>query len=109
MKSALRDLALVAGGLYFAVALFVVLLVAGEGNNNLGATLALVAIPAGAAATFVAAAWREPGRHTRAIEVATWFTMVGGSVVLISFSFVLWPALLLALPHLLIPSESGCG
>lgn len=85
--------------LYAALAALALALAASEGNGDFLATMMVVAAPLGAAALYSVGLSRFSGNHGRAVRALGWLAMLGASVALISFSFVVWPLLLLALPY----------
>jgi len=76
----------------------------GEGDLDLAKGLLLGAIALVGLTFSVASVWAVPALSHRAGRWATWLLLLGSSVYLVSFSFVLWPALLAGLfaPGLLV-------
>ena len=89
---------------YLAIAGLLFLLVAGEGDSSGNAlvTLTVLAAPTCAALTFIAGISRPNGARGRAIRIAGWMCMAAASIALISFSFIIWPLLLAALPYAVV-------
>jgi hypothetical protein len=103
----LRWLAEGVAAVYLALAVLVLAASAGEGDGDIGSTLLVLAGPLVAVGVYGWGLARPVGQRGRAIRVLGWFGMVAGSVALISFSFIVWPLLLLALPYSLLRDESN--
>ena len=95
----LRWLARAVCVLYLALATAVLMMAASEGNGDFLATTIVVSAPLAAGALYSVGLSRFAGNRGRAVRALGWLAMVGASVALISFSFVVWPLLLLALPY----------
>jgi hypothetical protein len=89
---------------YLALALIVFGISAGEGDGDVASTLLVLAVPLVAGSIYCWGLVRPAGPRGRAIRAFGWFGMLVGSIALISFSFVVWPLLLLALPYSFLPT-----
>ncbi len=92
----MRQLAILSSAGYLVLAGFVALLSVSEQDSNALATTAIVGIPLVAAGFYLRAAVL---RSRWPLLLPAWVAMLAGSVVLISFSFIVWPLVLLALPY----------
>jgi hypothetical protein len=102
-----RQAGVVAGTLYAFLCMLVVVVVAGEGQGDAPFAAALVAVPLASAVLYLSAlVWRD-GRHRQARGLIGWFGMVLGMLPLISFSFVVGPLLVVALPTLVLTPAAG--
>lgn len=81
-----------------------------EGEPFLRWTLPVLAGPVAAAALFACGSLGGLGTRYWAYRVTGWAGMLAGSFILISFSFLIWPVLLLEIPLLwkwAAPVEDG--
>lgn len=95
----LRWLALAAAVIYLALAITVLAVSASEDNGDLLSTLLVVGVTPAAVGVYWWGLARPAGGRGQALRALGWCGMLVGSVVLISFSFVVWPLLLLAAPY----------
>ncbi len=79
---------------------------AGEGDGDVASTLLVLAVPLVEGSIYCWGLVRPPGPRGRAIRAFGWFGMLAGSIALISFSFVVWPLLLLG-TAVFVPSDNG--
>jgi hypothetical protein len=91
-----RTLAIASTSADIALAAAVSLLSLSEQDSNALSIAAMVAVPLVAAAAYLRAAFLQAGRTWL---IPAWIAMLAGSIVLISFSFIVWPLLLVALPY----------
>ncbi len=101
----LRWLARVVCFLYLALATAVLGLARGEGNGDFLSTMAVVAAPLGAGGLYYLGISKSQGNRGRIVRAIGWLAMLAGSVALISFSFVVWPLLLLAVPYSVVRDD----
>ncbi len=84
---------------YVALAIAVLAGVTAEGDGDVLVSLLVIAVPLLAACLYCVGLAKPSGERGRIFRVLGWVAMVGGSIALISFSFVIWPLLLLAAPY----------
>jgi phosphatidylserine synthase len=98
-RTVARGAAILGLVVYAGVTVLLFLIVAAEGNAEVIITIAILAAPAIAALLYLRGIRRPNGRAGQLRRILGWFAMLAGSVALISFSFVVWPALLIAAPY----------
>ena len=91
--------------LYLALTLVVLTFAGAEGNSNMLVTLLVVGVPPLGAGVYFWGLVNRAGGRGRLTRALGWFGMLLGSVALISFSFVVWPLLLLAAPYSFLRDE----
>ena len=95
----LRPLAITVLAAYAGLAVLLLAAIASEGNGNFLVTVAVLAAPLAAAGIYACGILQPKGRRGQLTRISGWLAMLAGSIPLISFSFVIWPGLLLALPY----------
>lgn len=111
--AARRRWAAAVAGAYLAVIVLVLLFETDRDPGDVPRLAALLAPGVLATGVFLWGTWAWTGTGAWACRVLGWIGMAADSLVLVSFSFVLWPLLLSALPALWYwrdePADGGHG
>ena len=94
-----RRAAILGLGVYATVGAVLLSIIASEGNGDMVVTFAVLFGPLFSALLFARGTAHPTGNAGRFQRILGWIGMVAGSVALISFSFIVWPALILAAPY----------
>ncbi len=102
MRRVSRAMAIASVVAFALVTVLVIVVVLAQGDiSDLPPLLAVCTLTAVSATIYGIGLAQPSGQSGRWLRIGGWLAMVAASTLLITFSFILWPLLLLALPYTL--------